>query len=957
MVVTAEAATAEASFAVEYMKSKILGTAFPTLTASEVSALYLSNLKNAVHWTVKISQVGLLEQSAREMPEDRFHVALHFSNMLCVSEHLPVREFAGECLLRIAPLLTVDQINEIAIDLLRELETGQAQIIRYIPPFVGRLLCLLPEKELSEAVDNLENMVRSSSSRTARVALSALAVIIVNEKHTDPTVAGRILGILMTGIGHYDEEVHETALRVLCLDVFGNDAISLEQRGSLFCLLHKKLLTLLSEPRVDQLSLFSRAAMLNHLYRFIVEYKVVQGQFRFPSTRPAAFFPGTFDPFSVGHKQIVERIRALGYELYLAVDEFSWSKKTVAKLLRRQIVSMSVSDQWDTYLFPDDVPINIAMPGDLAKLKELLPGRELYLVAGSDVIRNASAYRSSSPGSAPEYNHIVFTRGDSAEDFAGMIQGKLQVLTLPDFYETVSSTRIREYVDRRLDISMLVDPVVQSFIYANGLYIRSPESKNVLSPRDLSYVFTTKEREDLPAPLCAALKQTPASCGVVLYAKQQLMGWAVGRTLHAVQLFDVLHSVEAAGYVRLHTSGRILLVEEVHVEQGTPAEINRMLLNELLVRSLSTDHTYSLCICQPEDGDMITALAQLGYVQVENCSNIFYVDMRNPIMLLQDALLSVKQPHQDDEAVKQAVSHTRPRLRNALNRMFPGQLLVCFDSEQLNQALMERIMRLNGVDSLPEGVRLGPNMCVPYGKILSDVVVPHTVTKTLHVEKCFAKDIRSFDFKEYPGYSPIRNQVRMLKSFERPVLLVDDLLHNGYRIDKLDKVFRQEGLSPEKIVVAVLSGYGRDLLRVQDREVECEYFFPNLHYWVTESLLYPFIGGDSVEGHQNAAHMLPSINLILPYYYPNFFKDAEEKNVRNLSRTALENTLEILQALENAHQRLCDTTLTINRLAEALQYPRLPEQGECMQYDLNLPASAYVQDSLTQLERICRRER
>lgn len=951
----------EAPFALHYMKCRILGTEFPRLSDSEISGLYLSNLKNAVHWTIKITQVGLLEQDAREMPQDRFHVALHFSNMLCVSEHLPVREFAGECLLRIAPMLTVDQINEIAFDLLRELETGQAQIIRFIPPYIGRLLCLLPEKELSEAVDNLENMVRSSSSRTARVALSALAVIIVNEKSGDPRVASRLLGILMTGIGHYDAEVHETALRVLCVEVFGSGNLPLEQRGTLFCLLHKKLFTLLSEKRSGQLSFFNRAAMLNHLYRFIVEYKVTKGDFPFAPERPAAFFPGTFDPFSVGHKQIVERIREQGFEVYLAVDEFSWSKKTVAKLLRRQIVSMSVSDQWDTYLFPDDVPINIAMPNDLAKLSGLLPGRELYLVAGSDVIRNASAYRSSKPGAAPDYNHIVFSRGEAVEDtereFANVIRGKLRVLALPDFYETVSSTRIREYVDRRLDISMLVDPVVQSFIYANGLYVRSPESKNVLSPRDLSYVFTTENRDDLPESLRLAMQHTAASCGVVLYAKQQLMGWGVGRTIHAMQLFEVLHSVETAGYVRSHTSGRILLIERVRAERGEAAETTRMLLNELLVRSLSTDHTYALSICPQEDFALRSALSQLGFVQVENCEDVFYVDMRNPVMLLQDALLSIKQPHQDDDDVKQAVASTRPRLRGALNRMFLGQLLVCFDSEQLNQALMERIMHLNNVESLPEGVRLGPNMCVPYGKILSDVVVPHTVTKTLHVEKCFSRDIRSFDFVEYPGYSPIRNQVRMLKSFERPVLLVDDLLHNGYRIDRLDKIFRAEGLVPEKIVVAIMSGNGRDLMRVQDREVECEYFIPNLHYWVTESLLYPFIGGDSVTGHRTVTHMLPSINLILPYYYPSYFRDADDRTIRALSRTALENTLEILQELENAHQRLCDTALTISRLAEALQSPRLPEQGECMQYDFNLPASAYVQDSLNQLERMCRREK
>ena len=72
--------------------------------------------------------------------------------------------------------------------------------------------------------------------------------------------------------------------------------------------------------------------MLNHLYRFVVHYTVEQGEFSFDALKPVAFFPGTFDPFSAGYKTIVEEIRARGFEVYLAVDEFSWSKRTLAKL-------------------------------------------------------------------------------------------------------------------------------------------------------------------------------------------------------------------------------------------------------------------------------------------------------------------------------------------------------------------------------------------------------------------------------------------------------------------------------------------------------------------------------------------------------------------------------------------------------------------------------------------------
>ena len=948
--------------ATDYLRALLGGVRPAPLGEHEIAALYLSNLKNAVHWTVKLAQIDLLCADAMASGRDVFHTALHFSNLLCVSEHLPVRESAGRHLLLIAPHLSADQINEIACDLLRELETGEEQITRFIPPYIGQFICLLPEKELLEAVDTLEKMAHGPSARTASVALAAIGAVIAALGQTHGAIVSRLLGNLMTGVSHYDPDVHQTAMQVLCCDLFASDALPLSFRGALFARLHKKLLTLLCETRAGQTVRFHDAAMLNHLYRFIVQYDIEQGAFPFAPPKPAAFFPGTFDPFSAGHKQIVEQIRALGFEVYLAIDEFSWSKKTLAKLLRRQIAVISAADQWDTYLFPDDIPINIAMPRDLARLRSLLPGRELYLVAGSDVIRGASAYRREERGSAADYNHIIFCRGEQTDEaeraLRAVIRGELRILSLPAFYETVSSTRIREYVDRGLDISMLVDPVVQSFIYENRLYIREPETKNELSRQERQYRLFREPDDAMPDSLRRAMAARAHPLAVTLTERGALAGWCAGHTVQVGELYDALGTLEAANEVRRRASGRLLLICAVHCAGKAPdAERCRMLLNELLARSLEGDHTYAVCRCEADDGALRTALQQLGFLPLGAQDTLWCVDMRAPVMLLQDVLLAIKQPLHGEKTVQDAVARTRPRLRAALGRMFPGKLLLCFDSEQLNQTLMERVQRLNGTDRLPAGVRLGPGMCVPYGKILSDVVVPHTVTKTLHVEKRFCTDLQHFEIVEFPGYSPLRSQVRMLKSFERPVLLVDDLLHNGYRLEKLDKVFRAEGLVPEKIVVAILSGRGRDIMQQQGRTVECEYFIPNLHYWVTESLLYPFLGGDSVEGTRSAQRSLPSINLILPYYYPNYFRDAAPEDVYALSRTALENALEILSALERANQDLFAANLTIRRLGEALYQPRLPEQGVCMMHDERLPASDYLRDSLQQLARIERKER
>ena len=130
---------------------------------------------------------------------------------------------------------------------------------------------------------------------------------------------------------------------------------------------------------------------------------------------------------------------------------------------------MSVADEFHVHLFPYNIPINIANPDDLQRLRQLFADRELYLIVGSDVIHGASSYKAPpSEGSVHSMNHIVFRRvsalhGEEKDVDADvrMITGKVVQLQLPSQLEDISSTRIRENIDMNRDISHLIDPVVQ----------------------------------------------------------------------------------------------------------------------------------------------------------------------------------------------------------------------------------------------------------------------------------------------------------------------------------------------------------------------------------------------------------------------------------------------------------------------------------------------------------------
>jgi hypothetical protein len=199
----------------------------------------------------------------------------------------------------------------------------------------------------------------------------------------------------------------------------------------------------------------------------------------------------------------------------------------------------------------------------------------------------------------------------------------------------------------------------------------------------------------------------------------------------------------------------------------------------------------------------------------------------------------------------------------------------------------------------------------------------------------------------------LENQVKMLHSFNRSIILVDDLLHNGYRIKALDPLLKKENLKVQKIIVGILSGKGKELMDIQDREVESAYFIPKLKLWFNESSQYPFIGGDTLwRGVYSQRYIIPSINLILPYTSPTFIKKSTKKSIYNLSRVCIENAIDILTTLENEYQLVHERSLSLASLGDVFIVPRCPDHGKDMNYDFNLSPSHYLQNDLELLKRM-----
>ena len=192
-----------------------------------------------------------------------------------------------------------------------------------------------------------------------------------------------------------------------------------------------------------------------------------------------------------------------------------------------------------------------------------------------------------------------------------------------------------------------------------------------------------------------------------------------------------------------------------------------------------------------------------------------------------------------------------------------------------------------------------------------------------------------------------------IHSFDRPVIRVDDLLHKGYRMQRLDPLLNKYDVQVHKIIVGLMSGSGMDLMNVQGREVDSVYYIPNLKVWFTESLEYPFIAGDAMtRGTGTYEDTMRAINLIMPYVIPRFLSDRRQEDLADFSMTCLTNARDIFLALEEAYQEVYQKKMTVRRIPEAVRFSRLPDVGWCLDYDMSLAPSEYINTDIERLSRL-----
>ena len=317
------------------------------------------------------------------------------------------------------------------------------------------------------------------------------------------------------------------------------------------------------------------------------------------------------------------------------------------------------------------------------------------MVVGSDVVEGASSYRQAPcEGSIHGFDHIIFRRGRGGRTSYEGITGHVTELKLPPHLEEISSTRIREAIDQGRDVSNLIDPVAQEFIYLHGLYRREPQDKPLLRVEELDFQQYLELTEEAEALLCASvLAQHPgraALCGrlrqlgdrvLLLRQGEAVLGFAAFRCLDSHQLFTRLGSAPLCAFVRRETGGRVLLLSGIWAPRG-PGQLDlcQLLLTEAITLALRQEYAYGLFLpAEPAAPCVREILALQGFAALPEETGepeALAVDMRRPIVLTRNVDTAIKAPLSSNPRVLAAVANAHRRLQRSLTEMYPGCLVL-----------------------------------------------------------------------------------------------------------------------------------------------------------------------------------------------------------------------------------------------------------------------------------------
>ena len=280
---------------------------------------------------------------------------------------------------------------------------------------------------------------------------------------------------------------------------------------------------------------------------------------------------------------------------------------------------------------------------------------------------------------------IVLTKLDGTAK-GGIVFAIAQELKLPVYLEDISSTRIRENIDKGRDISNLIDSVAQNFIYENSLYLREPQDKSFLEEQKLLVEPAMQADRSILKGLHEEIRKRGADAAaveryiedpdvrtaVIRNKNGQIYAFAAAGILETKNLYEEFGDISIAEYIRNRAVGKMLVIKAIYCSRRADrSQLIRLLMGEILSKALEEELVYA--VYHPFDRkpqqNIVSALQRQGFVEISiggRGYGIYEVDMKEPVVVIENMNTALKEPFNKSPKMQEILKETHEEMQRAL---------------------------------------------------------------------------------------------------------------------------------------------------------------------------------------------------------------------------------------------------------------------------------------------------
>lgn len=324
----------------------------------------------------------------------------------------------------------------------------------------------------------------------------------------------------------------------------------------------------------------------------------------------------------------------------------------------------------------------------------------------------------------------------------------------------------------------------------------------------------------------------------------------------------------------------------------------------------------------------------------------YVISLGKPVIFLLDLQSRMTTFYRKNKDIRTCIGKERVAIQQSLNKVYPDQSILFFDRSNFYKSIIDNIERDNAKEK--ENA-----LCVPIGSLMQNHYLPHNITMSLYIDKLLNVETNEVELREKHFYESLDRQVEYLRSFDKPVIIIDDVLHTGNRLDDVMPRFKRAAIHVKRIGVGLVTDQGLAFAEKWGIDVDYAYHVNEISDWYLESELYPIFGGlVSPRDIQSKGYTL-SLNRIMPFV-PSLSGAGEREAFKHFSERCIESASVVMGVIEEVFRKNNHRFLSTSELHHVFYDVLLPDIYERIPGDMPVQeVYRHLRAMITRLHRLC----